>query len=418
MNFPDEFTNDLDRIARGETPAPTDDAEDAALLATAQRLGDGLRPLREAPPSVQERLEARLVAQLPAARRRRMPVLHLRPVRRWQTVVGLAAAAALVLAVVGAAFTWYGPSQPVSAQALIDKAQETAALDAAPSGITSYHLTATESTMKVPGGTITQEKWYAGKDRQRSDTQIKDANGTVIATNGTIFTGTEMWNYSTESPKGCGNSCVGQTRVIHTTGAQWTTPVDSDPSQGGSVADVIAKYNQNDKACQTATEQGQATVAGRTVYVLVLTPKQDGCGGKAQNAADEAKIGTAKAMRATAAAGDASNPTAQAKAATARVQYGSSDPGAASKVFGQMTVWVDTQTFLPLKTETKATDGTVLDRYEVTSITYNVTIPDSTFTYSPPANATVYTFNGTSAEDVKATIAANEGKGTPPTKKP
>lgn len=413
MKIPETFVGDLDRIARGEAPAPTDDAEHAALLATAQRFADGVRPLREAPPGVQERLEARLTAQLPAtARRWHRPVIHLRPLRRWQTVVGLATAAALVLALVGAAFTWSGPSQPVSAQAILDQAQQTAAQDAAPSGVTSYHLTETRtSSAKLPGGTMTRETWYAGRDRQRTDEQVTGKDGTVVSSSGQIFNGVEMWNYDTDEN--------GQTRVIHTTGTQWTPPSDTDPSQGGSVADLIAQYNQNDKGCQTATQQGQATVAGRAVYVIVLTPKPVDCEGKAQNAADAAKAGTAKAMKATAAAtaGTFDTNAAQAKAATANAgRAAGGNPGQVN--LGQMTVWVDTQTFLPLKVETKATDGTVLDQGEVTSITYNVQIPDSTFAYTPPANAMVYTSNNLPPQDAKATIGAADHMGTPPAKKP
>ena len=418
MKIPETFTGDLDRIARGEAPAPTDDAEHAALLATAQRFADGVRPLRESSPGVQERLEARLTAQLPAAARRwHRPVIHLRPLRRWQTVVGLATAAALVLALVGAAFTWFGPSQPVSAQAILDQAQQTAAQDAAPSGVTSYHLTATQtSPVKLArGGTITRETWYAGSDRQRTDTQVtgKDGSGTVVSSSGTINNGAEMWIYSTDEN--------GQTRVVHTTGTQLSGPSDTDPSQGGSVADLIAQYNQSDKECQTATQQGQSTVAGRAVYVIVLTPKQNGCGGKSPDATSQAKEATAIAMNGTGAANQSAMQTKVASNAGQGTSKGS-EP-VSGKGFGQMTVWVDTQTFLPLKGETKATDGTVLDQYEVTSITYNVQIPDSTFAYTPPANATVYTSNNLPAQDVKATIGAADKKGTPlegtpPAKKP
>ncbi len=422
MKIPETLARDLDAVARGDAPTPTDDPERAALLATAQRLADGLRPLRDAPPGVRERLEARLVAQLPtAAQQRRLPVVHLPPLRRWQTVVGLATAAALVLAVIGAGFMWLGPSKAVSAQAILDRAQQTAALDAAPSGVTSYHLTATRtSPVKLgAGGTITTETWYAGSDRQRTNTTIPGKDGKGTESTGTIFNGAETWDYDTD--------VNGQTLVIHTTGTRFSKPGDTDPSQGGSVADLIAHYNQNDKACQTATQQGQSTVAGRPVYVIVLTPKQDGCGGgKATDAASQAQDATARATKATAAANSAGTTNQDAdrsKMATVNAgQAAGKNPGPANAKqvqFGQMTVWVDTQTFLPLETETKATDGTVLDHYQVTSIQYNVPIPDSTFAYTPPANARVYTFNGTPPQDVKATIAASEGKnGTPPAKQP
>jgi outer membrane lipoprotein-sorting protein len=345
-------------------------------------------------------------------------VVQLRPLRRWQAVVGLATAAALVLALVGAAITWFGPSQPVSAQAILDQAQQTAAQDAAPSGVITYHLTETQShSVKLPGGTITTETWYAGSNHQRTDTQIKDATGAVVSSSGQISNGAETWIYSTEN---------GQTRVIHATGTQWNTSspdrvagdFDANPSQGGSVADLIAQYNQSDKGCQTATQQGQATVAGRSVYVIILTPKQgqDSCGSR--KATDAASQGRDATSQATDVASQAQVATARANKVMAATANAGQNVSRGQIELGQMTVWVDTQTFLPLKTETKATDGTVLDTYEVTSIQYNVQIPDSTFAYTPPANATVYTFNGTAPQDVKATIGAAEMKGTPPAKKP
>lgn len=419
MKIPEGFAADLDRVARGNAPAATGDPEHNALMAAAGRLSATMRPLTEAPPDVRERLEARLVAQLPeAARARWRPSLHLRPLRRWQPVVGLATAAALVLAILGAAFVWNGSPQSVSAQAILDRAQETAAQDAAPSGITNYHLTATRQVPAKLNVTVSDEIWYAGNDRQRQDEQITDASGAVVETSGTITNGTETWIYRIEN---------GQTRVVHTTGTQWTAPSTIDPAQsstvpaqGGSVADAIAQYNQQDKGCQAATQQGQATIAGRAAYVIVLTPKEECEAAKQQAAAThDATVQAAKEQTA------ASNPAAQAKIATAQAGQHANDQGAGKpvgqadgKAFGHMTVWVDTQTFLPLKTEAVATDGTVLDHYEVTSIAYNVAIPDSTFTYTPSANATVYTFNGTPADAIKATVGASESKEPPPAKKP
>jgi outer membrane lipoprotein-sorting protein len=68
-------------------------------------------------------------------------------------------------------------------------------------------------------------------------------------------------------------------------------------------------------------------------------------------------------------------------------------------------VWVDKQSFLPLKTEVRDTSGTVLERSEVTHVEYNVTIPDAIFSYVPPAGVSVSTFNGGSGADVKRAMA-------------
>jgi negative regulator of sigma E activity len=45
--------------------------------------------------------------------------------------------------------------------------------------------------------------------------------------------------------------------------------------------------------------------------------------------------------------------------------------------------WVDQKTFLPLKMEMHDQSGALVDRYEVTSIEYDVEIPTKTFTELP-----------------------------------
>lgn len=397
MTIPETFANDLDRVVRGEDPAPTTDAEHTALLATAQRLSEGMRPLRQAPPGTQDRLEARLLAQLPVATHRRWkPALPLRPLRRWQTVVGLATAAALVLAIVSVAVSWGGSSGAVSAQVILDRA-ESAATGDAPSGVTSYHLKETRQIPAKGNVTINREVWYGGSDRQRADEQFTDARGAVVSTNGTVVNGAEAWLSYTEN---------GQTRVVHTTGTAWTKPATS-PEQG-SVADAIAQYSK--KGCMNAQQQGETMLLNRAVYVVILTPKADGCPDQ-YNKEDQAKIATAKIGRATADA----KATATGNGAAKTDQKGGQDSGV-----GQMRLWVDKQTFIPLKTEVHSAAGAVLDRSDVTDIEYNIAIPASIFTYTPPAGATVTTFTGGDGRDVKAALSGDKRpNGTPePVKKP
>jgi negative regulator of sigma E activity len=77
-------------------------------------------------------------------------------------------------------------------------------------------------------------------------------------------------------------------------------------------------------------------------------------------------------------------------------------------------VWVDKQSFLPLKTEVRDASGAVLERSEVTRVDYNVSMADSTFTYTPPAGMQVSTFNGGDGADVKRALnSAQEGKPLP-----
>ena len=62
----------------------------------------------------------------------------------------------------------------------------------------------------------------------------------------------------------------------------------------------------------------------------------------------------------------------------------------------------------------------MIERGEVTSIEYNVNLPDSTFTYTPPAGVEVREFSGASPDDVKRSLVegSNPKEGAPPPKKP
>ncbi|MGI8855094.1 MAG: LolA family protein [Thermomicrobiales bacterium] len=391
MTIPETFANDLDGIVRGETLAPTADAEHIALLEIAQRLSDGLLPLRQAPSGARERLEAHLLSQLPVAtHRQRMPVPAFPPLRRWQAAIGLAVATALIVAMVGTAFSWAGSSGAVSAQVILDRA-EAASTGAAPSGVTSYHAKETRQTPAKGNVTLVQETWYGGNDRQRVDTQVKDAGGTIISANTVISAGDQTWISSTDK---------GKTQVIHTTGTQWSKPA-ADPSGQGGIADSVAQYTQ--KGCMNAQQQGETTLLNRAVYVIALTPKAASCPDQAP------------------AKGSDSNVTTEAKARTnGDVATKPEQQGAQVSTVGQITLWVDKQTFLPLKTEIRSTTGAIMDRDDVTSIEYNTAIPAATFTYTPPAGATVSNFTGGDGRDVKAALGGTtQSNGTPtPGKKP
>jgi hypothetical protein len=63
---------------------------------------------------------------------------------------------------------------------------------------------------------------------------------------------------------------------------------------------------------------------------------------------------------------------------------------AAGDYNGDVTIWVDTQTFFVLKQVVHATTGTrVALTQEVTSIRYNVPLPATLFTFTPPPGAGV-----------------------------
>ena len=102
------------------------------------------------------------------------------------------------------------------------------------------------------------------------------------------------------------------------------------------------------------------------------------------------------------------DPKAEAKARAVATEKAGAQANearrAADSQVGQMLVWVDKQSFLPLKTEVRNPAGVVLDRSEVTSVEYNIAIPDSVFAYTPPPGASVFNFSGGTGADVKAAL--------------
>jgi outer membrane lipoprotein-sorting protein len=272
---------------------------------------------------------------------------HKRPV-----VAAVAIAAALAVAIAGT-FPLWNPANTVSAQAILDRAQTTAM---APLGARTYHLRLVRQTK---GMAIDTEVWFAGADRQRITTQVRDSNGAIDSSSDEVFNGQQAWLMDNSG---------GQTQVVHTVGANWNKPADGW-SQDVSLSAVLAQYSRN-KACSTPNtveQQGKATVANRSAYVIDVIPAN--CGG---------------------------SPSAGAVA-----------QGRGEGNVGRMMVWVDTQSFLPLKSEVLDTSGNVMDRSEVTSIDYDVAIPDATFAYVAPAGATVRNFTGGNADDIKRAVSGS-----------
>jgi outer membrane lipoprotein-sorting protein len=172
-----------------------------------------------------------------------------------------------------------------------------------------------------------------------------------------VFNGPDTWIEQTQNQ---------QTRVVHTTGTTWTKPADS-PTADANLTDLLRTYG--DKSCMAfQLEQSEAYVAGQAAYVIVATPKSVGC--------DPAGGQSGMRVNGQAAGGLLLNPA-------------------------HLSVWVDKRSFLPLKTEVRDAQGVLLDRSEATSVQYNVSIPDSTFVYTPQAGVQVATFSGGNGADVK-----------------
>ncbi len=248
-------------------------------------------------------------------------------------------------------------------------------------------------TRHVPGKgntTISTEIWFGGRDRQRSNEQVKDASGATVSTSEVVFNGAQVWIARTEG---------GQTWVVHTVGTTWTEPAE-DPSRQHSLTDVLTQYNTG-KPCMDARLQGEAQVAGQATFVIVVTQKPDVCAARL------------------------ANPTAEAKARAAK-SGGQGAVGIQSeqmRPWVEMRVWVDKLTYLPLKTEVRSPSGVVLDQSVVTSVEYNVAIPDTVFSYTAPSGARVFNFTGGDGVDVKKALCGGLSKGNsppshPPSQKP
>jgi outer membrane lipoprotein-sorting protein len=295
-----------------------------------------------------------------------------RPRGWWKRpIVGVATAAALVVAIGVSSPLWSQP-QPASAQAILDRAEAT--VNDASVAVTTYHLRLTRHVPAKQNATLSVEMWYGGKDRQRSDQTVVDGTGATASIDEVVFNGAQTWIAETRG---------GMTQVIHTTGTTWTQPVE-DPTKLTSLADVLRQY-AGDRTCLRADKNGEDTVANRATYVIALHSDPTLC-----------------ATKGGSVAGGSSGKVGQ--------------PNLSDSSVAQMTVWVDKQSFLPLRTEVRNASGTLLDSSEVTSVEYNTAIPDATFTYTPPSGATVRNFTGGNGADVKR--AMFEGQSPAPAKSP
>jgi outer membrane lipoprotein-sorting protein len=125
--------------------------------------------------------------------------------------------------------------------------------------------------------------------------------------------------------------------------------------------------------CQTAQQVGEETVANRTAYKIRVTPDASAC---PEMAGVPAKDVIAK--------------------------------------LGVLTVWVDKETFLPLRTEQATPDGGV-SIYTVTQIEVGGDIGESTFAYEAPEGVAVQEVaNLTEAKNVLSGYVPDSTPPTPP----
>jgi outer membrane lipoprotein-sorting protein len=360
-------------------------AEDQRIAAS---LDAGLGRLRTARPGFQDQLEQRLLARLaepprPWWRRfgstrqqvrRPSPGIARLPRR---SLLGLAAASALALTAASLSLPLIGTPE-VSAREILEKVQANSE-NPGLAGVKSFHLTAKiwnaggPRGLKPEGQTgpreMVTEQWFVAPDRMRTESRSQDANGKPIVS-GFLMNGSEAKQYSTTgatdaflisffaAPIGGKAVPAPQTAAAGVAApagspvAGTAVQVDRREVSDGKASTVIfaikkpdgeAKPGEEQKDiivmgenCPEPTRTGEATVAGRAVFVV----ENDFSSCLPADAPDELR--------------------------------------------GKHIRWVDQKTFLPLKMETYDVKGALVDRYEATSIEYDVTIPEKTFTELPP----------------------------------
>jgi outer membrane lipoprotein-sorting protein len=299
--------------------------------------------------------------------------LGARQVRR--PLLGLSATAAALIAIVavGVSPFWNAP-EAVNAETILDRAETAASTGA--SSVSTYHLLMTRTTPDA--STVKSEVWFGGPDRQRTIEQVFSAGGAAVSRQDVVFNGPEAWIETRDN---------GITRVVHTFGTTWTRPAES-PSNQPDLSELLRTFG--DKACMAARlEQTLASVAGKETYVIVARPATYGCRPSPSTGAVEA--------------------SPEPSDGQSRIRVNGQPAGGLLTQPTELTVWVDRQSFLPLKMEVRDGRGKVVDRFEVTRVEYNVSVPDSMFAYAPPPGVSVATFSGGDGADVKRTLASESG---------
>lgn len=233
-----------------------------------------------------------------------------------------------------------GGTKAVSAEEIVTRAQQAASRNATANG-RPYHLVAvTDLSNKTPGGSSRTETWSLDATHVR--TESTDPSGAY----GTIQDGSQFWMYTTAGAS---------PRVVHVADVGGET---AGPGGAGvlSFADYLQSASVKD--CQSRVQEGAATLDGRDAYVVRLDPDPNNC------------------------------PDSKRLALGAQ---------------GYTRIWVDRETFVALRMEQVAPDGTVGYSYRVTEFQVGGQIASSVFDYQPPAGATVV--EASDLRDAKMAVA-------------
>jgi hypothetical protein len=379
---------------RAGLSAPTDDPQAERIAAA---LASGLVRLQAARPAFRSDLEARLLGQLGAERRpwwRRVMTSPADGGRRSlgsvriprRSFIGLAAASALVLAGASVSLPMLGTAE-VSAREILEKVQANSE-NPVLAGVKSFHLTAKIWTnpgrMGKPHGgptgprELTTEQWFVAPDRMRSESRSVDSSGKPILS-GMMSSGGDFKHYATE-----GASDVFMVSFF-------AMPIGAKPSAGGThVVHDVREVRSNSTPVPGATVTAGTSVAGvrvappdgargegATFAIAVREDKGDG----ARDA--EPTVYTIDEKCAEPKRTGESTIAGRAVFIVENDFSGCLPADAPASMKGKHVRWVDQKTYLPLKMEMRDQSGNLVDRYEVTSIEYDVEIAARTFTELP-----------------------------------
>ena len=249
----------------------------------------------------------------------------LRP--RWRPALAAAGVAAALALFLTAPFGLDQRSRTAdAAQAILDRSSAVAASKAPAAAGVSYHLVSVTSNASKSGSVIQTETWYGDPAHLRTESR---RDGSVEF--GFARDGNEVWLY---------REAEGKVYAAHAPATEELAQSVRIGETGESLAEFMASLAAG--SCSTPRLAGEASVAGRDAYYIEVSPGR-GC----------------------------------------------SDKGAAKLGTGVRRVWVDRETFIPLRTEDVDEAGNVRSRYEVTAIEVGVDLPPQSFRYEAPAGTRV-----------------------------
>jgi len=306
-----------------------------------------------------------------------------RAVLRWRPAALAAATIAGLALFAGGLSPFGGGPEDVNAETILQKTAGVANSNALVSGATSYHMVSRNESFWGGSERSTldteNEVWYRDAEHQRSESRELGKNDVL---HGTSQSGNDLWMYA---------SVDGRTKAVHgnvdvlgfRTGAVNEFGADN-------LSELLALYSGG--GCALATLVDEEQVAGRDTYVIEVKPTWDTCPFKVSGEDPTANSteGPAKTSGVKVEAVIVTNAEVKPVNATAAGEPGSNKASLVVAAKDNMTtkMWVDTETFITLKTESYSGRGLVF-RYEVTEFGTGIDIPDSVFEYDPPAGVEV-----------------------------